>query len=138
MTLADGYPLQMNICRQCFREKSTDIGFNKVGFLPFHYIRTHQYRNRGTQESDAYFFQFTVPLKYQPEHRCLLFFFLPFLDPFVFTICIFRFHVARRLVKQKKPMGGKADSELKPEVMSSKQTDGRTWWMENAEGEIST
>lgn len=22
--------LQMNICRQCFREKSTDIGFNKV------------------------------------------------------------------------------------------------------------
>lgn len=24
--------LQMNICRQCFREKSTDIGFNKVRF----------------------------------------------------------------------------------------------------------
>ncbi|KAJ5898777.1 40S ribosomal protein S29 [Penicillium taxi] len=23
----------MNICRQCFREKSTDIGFNKVRFL---------------------------------------------------------------------------------------------------------
>ncbi|KAJ5190333.1 uncharacterized protein N7498_009318 [Penicillium cinerascens] len=22
----------MNICRQCFREKSTDIGFNKVRF----------------------------------------------------------------------------------------------------------
>lgn len=25
--------LQMNICRQCFREKATDIGFNKVGFF---------------------------------------------------------------------------------------------------------
>lgn len=24
----------MNICRQCFREKSTDIGFNKVRFRP--------------------------------------------------------------------------------------------------------
>ncbi|KAJ5482936.1 hypothetical protein N7539_006382 [Penicillium diatomitis] len=23
----------MNICRQCFREKSTDIGFNKVRFF---------------------------------------------------------------------------------------------------------
>ena len=34
--MADGYSLlQMNICRQCFREKSQDIGFNKVGF----YIR---------------------------------------------------------------------------------------------------
>ena len=48
------------------------------------------------------------------------FFFLPFLDPFVFTICIFRFYIARRLVKQKKAMGGKADSDLKPEVLSSK------------------
>jgi hypothetical protein len=27
----------MNICRQCFREKSTDIGFNKVRFLTFRY-----------------------------------------------------------------------------------------------------
>ncbi|KAJ5082910.1 hypothetical protein N7532_011953 [Penicillium argentinense] len=24
----------MNICRQCFREKSADIGFNKVGHPP--------------------------------------------------------------------------------------------------------
>ncbi|OQE24409.1 hypothetical protein PENSTE_c007G10243 [Penicillium steckii] len=24
----------MNICRQCFREKSADIGFNKVRFTP--------------------------------------------------------------------------------------------------------
>ena len=23
----------MNLCRQCFREKATDIGFNKVGFF---------------------------------------------------------------------------------------------------------
>lgn len=27
----------MNICRQCFREKSTDIGFNKVRFYLFAY-----------------------------------------------------------------------------------------------------
>lgn len=26
--------LQMNICRQCFREKSADIGFNKVRSFP--------------------------------------------------------------------------------------------------------
>lgn len=28
----------MNLCRQCFREKSQDIGFNKVGFLPLLFL----------------------------------------------------------------------------------------------------
>jgi len=30
--MADRGGLQMNICRQCFREKAQDIGFNKVRF----------------------------------------------------------------------------------------------------------
>jgi hypothetical protein len=30
--MADRDGLQMNICRQCFREKAQDIGFNKVRF----------------------------------------------------------------------------------------------------------
>ncbi|CEO59866.1 Putative 40S ribosomal protein S29 (Eurofung) [Penicillium brasilianum] len=29
----------MNICRQCFREKSTDIGFNKVRTFTFYLCR---------------------------------------------------------------------------------------------------
>ncbi|PWY88443.1 hypothetical protein BO70DRAFT_359883 [Aspergillus heteromorphus CBS 117.55] len=31
----------MNICRQCFREKSSDIGFHKVGFLHHYHLTTH-------------------------------------------------------------------------------------------------
>lgn len=38
--------LQMNICRQCFREKSTDIGFNKVRYaLPIHRPETRQWKD---------------------------------------------------------------------------------------------
>jgi hypothetical protein len=36
--------LQMNICRQCFREKSTDIGFNKVRTFIFYLCRLEEQR----------------------------------------------------------------------------------------------
>lgn len=66
-----------------------------------------------------------------------------------FSFCLFSTHSSSRYVfsdftllgawwSKKKHMGGKADSELKPEVLSPKRTDGRTGWMENAEGEINT
>ncbi|KAJ5905165.1 uncharacterized protein N7473_002081 [Penicillium subrubescens] len=34
----------MNICRQCFREKSTDIGFNKVRAFIFYLCRLEEQR----------------------------------------------------------------------------------------------
>lgn len=34
--MANWFCVQMNICRQCFREKSSDIGFHKVGFTITH------------------------------------------------------------------------------------------------------
>ncbi|KAK8209490.1 ribosomal protein S14p/S29e-domain-containing protein [Phyllosticta capitalensis] len=50
----------LNICRQCFREKSTDIGFVKVRFTPptGHVERTRlreePYKTAGKQKRNIY------------------------------------------------------------------------------------
>lgn len=69
--------LQMNICRQCFREKATDIGFNKVRFDT---TRTQNDNNRNSHKapgpSNILTTRTTVPLSSFPL--------VSFLDPFVF------------------------------------------------------
>ena len=57
----------MNLCRQCFREKATDVGFNKVGFTwPFApYISifsTHRTNFKTRQQLTNK----TVPVNLQP------------------------------------------------------------------------
>ena len=125
--MADGYSLlQMNICRQCFREKSQDIGFNKVGF----YIRISIRISIPELWNTVWRTSTTVPLRYETGTP---------LSPF-FSFCLFSIHSSSRYVfsdftllgawwSKKKPWEEKADSDLKPEVLSSKwQTDGRGGW----------
>ena len=64
----------MNICRQCFREKSTDIGFVKVrfhhslhrlenGIYDLHlYLHLHRRTQPVSNRTDALTFTRTVPL----------------------------------------------------------------------------
>lgn len=81
--MADRYlSLQMNICRQCFREKSQDIGFNKVGFL-FDYIRMASMSNLWDTKTDGVFFfqPTTVPLRYEPGTPLSPFFLFAFSRP---------------------------------------------------------
>lgn len=66
----------MNICRQCFREKATDIGFNKVCFDTTRTQTTTTEYEKASGPSNILTTHTTVPLS-----SYLL---VSFLDPFVF------------------------------------------------------
>lgn len=88
--MADRYlSLQMNICRQCFREKSQDIGFNKVGFL-FDYIRMASMSNLWDTKTDGVFFfsTYNSTVKIRTRNTVVSF----------FSFCLFSTHSSSRYV----------------------------------------
>ncbi|KAF7713650.1 Uncharacterized protein PECH_001122 [Penicillium ucsense] len=58
----------MNICRQCFREKSTDIGFNKVRFFPLQIRRPRYIPNNTRAKRWHRHVQLLQPIR-RYEHR---------------------------------------------------------------------